>query len=346
MTTDRPDLSRVDPAIIAYIEALEAELAELRQSGGRPRSAAESDLEPAEPPTTLNVISISNSGLAKRTPRHFYTRQRRGGMGIFDLETTDDDPPARLLIADESDSLLMITNHGRVFKLAVRDIPESSIRGRGQLLTQGLPLDEGEDMALLLPHHQSGYLNLLTRKAELRRLRHHFFGESMAPGKLLYDARTLGAPVAACWTDGAGDVLVATRQGKAIRFSEDKIPLKGCQAIRLADGDVVIGIAGVSDASGVFLLTGDGKGTIRLMSGFTANKAPGAGGKVAIKSDDVTAIAPVTAADDIFIISQLSKIIRFQAEEVPAKEGVVQGVNCMALRSDSTVALTIGQPVA
>jgi DNA gyrase/topoisomerase IV subunit A len=76
------------------------------------------------------------------------------------------------------------------------------------------------------------------------------------------------------------------------------------------------------------------------MAGFAANKAPGSGGKIALKTDHLIGAVTVANSDDIFIISGLGKIIRFQAGEVPAKEGVVQGVNCMALRADETAALT------
>ena len=85
----------------------------------------------------------------------------------------------------------------------------------------------------------------------------------------------------------------------------------------------------------------DGKGTIRLMRGLRANKAPGAGGKAAIKADAVRGAVTVREGDDLFLISRLSKIIRFAADEVPAKEGVVQGVNCMSLRADEVVAVAV-----
>ncbi len=91
--------------------------------------------------------------------------------------------------------------------------------------------------------------------------------------------------------------------------------------------------------SGVFLLGADGQGTIRRMAGFSRNKAPGSGGKQAMKADRLVGACAVDEGDDIFIISQLGKIIRFRADEVPAKEGVVQGVACMALRNDEAAAL-------
>ena len=88
MNIERPDLDKLDPAVRTYIEALEAELERLRQGRRRPRRSAApvAPPEPGEPPTTINVITISAAGIAKRTPRHLYFCQGRGGMGVFDLK--------------------------------------------------------------------------------------------------------------------------------------------------------------------------------------------------------------------------------------------------------------------
>ena len=108
---ERPDLNGLGPAVRAYVEALEAELERLprgkRHPSKQPTDAV--SLEPAEPPTTLNVIAIRASGLAKRTPRHLYAHQRRGGMGVFDLNIPQEDPIASLTIADESQALALNT---------------------------------------------------------------------------------------------------------------------------------------------------------------------------------------------------------------------------------------------
>jgi DNA gyrase subunit A len=165
----------------------------------------------------------------------------------------------------------------------------------------------------------------------------------MNPGSLLYDVHKLGPPAAACWTTGQDDLFIATRQGRAIRFAEQHIPTQGCLGLRLSDDDAIAAATGVKADGGVFLLAADGKGTIRLMAGFSANKAPGAGGKTAMKTGHLVGATGVGETDDIFIISRLSKIIRFQAAEVPPTEGVVQGVNCMALRADEVVATITSQ---
>src|SRR5262245_57083648 len=147
MDVERPDLSDVDEAVVEYIEALEAELLRLQATVERPAGRlagvaqregrpVEVEAEPvfAEPPTTLNVITITKSGLAKRTPRHWYGRQRRAGMGVFGLDTNEDDPPAHLLVADEGGAVLLFTNLGRAFRLPVREITETAVAGRGQSL--------------------------------------------------------------------------------------------------------------------------------------------------------------------------------------------------------------------
>ncbi|MEZ4657445.1 MAG: DNA gyrase C-terminal beta-propeller domain-containing protein [Caldilineaceae bacterium] len=300
-------------------------------------------MEPSEPPTTINIISISQDGLAKRTPRHLYFRQRRGGMGVFDIETPDDDPPAFLAAADKSAGLVIITSQARAFRLAVRNLPETPVRGRGESVFEGFTLRPGEKLALAFADTGGSHLALISERGQVRRIAAHYFGQNLQPGTVLYDVKEGGPPAAACWTPGDGDLFLATQNGQAIRFSERQVPVRGCLGMRVERDDAIIGAAAVYEESGVFLVTDEGKGTIRLMGGFGANKAPGSGGKTAIKADRLVGVAAAAAGDDVFLISRLGKMIRFQADEVPAKEGVVQGVNCINLRADSCVAAVVSR---
>ena len=168
-------------------------------------------------------------------------------------------------------------------------------------------------------------------------MRHHIFGDSMRPGTSIYDFKAFGPLAGACWTPGDGDLFVATRQGRAIRFSEKQVAPQGSQGIRLDSHDQVVGIAAVYPSSSVFLLGSDGRGTIRLMEGFSPNKAPGAGGKVALNTDHLVSVLNVDEQQDLLIITKLCKIIRFRMVEIPPKDGVVQGVVCMSLRADEPV---------
>lgn len=163
----------------------------------------------------------------------------------------------------------------------------------------------------------------------------------MKPGTGLFDPVKFGRLVSACRTPGDGDLFIATQQGRAIRFSEKIIPPQGGPGIRIEAGDAVVSIAATDDEGAVFLTDASGKGTIRQMAGFAANKSAGGGGKYAMKTDELVSANSYKPGDEIFMISRLSKIIRFKSEEVPEKEGVVQGVNCMALRADEVVSVTL-----
>jgi len=341
MELERPDLSQADPAVRAYVEALEAELARLQ---ARDASEAEARAEAfSEPPTTLHVITWSASGVAKRTPRHLYTRQRRGGMGVFDLETPEEDPPAGLTVADEEQELLLFSSGGRAFRLPAHELTAAPVRGRGEPLARSVgPLAPGERVMFALPDAGGTYLALLSRDGYVRVISRPY----LRLGTPLYDVGTFGPPTSACWTTGKGELFVATRTGRAIRFPERGLPVNGGPGIRLTEGDVAVAVVPVGPEDGVFLLGADGLGAIRLMSGFGANKAPGGGGKIALKTGDLVGAVAVGEDDDLFVLSRLSKLIRFVAEEVPAKEGVVQGVRCITLRADAAVAVAASPVVA
>ena len=347
----RPDLSGLSSEIVSYIETLERELEDIRRNAlvserhARRESNGEELLqdltdtsEPPEPATTICVITVTASGIAKRTPRHLYNLQRRGGMGIFDLENPEQDPPAILAIADQNQNLLIITRKGRAYRLPVQSIPETPIRARGKSILAKFNLPEEELIAAMQPEQSQGYLALVSQSGMVRMLRHHVFGEYLKPGTPLYDYHIFGDLAGAAWTPGDGDLFIATQQGRAIRFAEKLVPPQGISGIRLGDQDKAVSITSVDQGSGVFLLGSDGRGIIRLMEGFAPNKAPGAGGKIALSTDQLICALKVDNSDHIFIISSLSKIIRFRADEIPPKDGVVQGVVCISLRADQPVA--------
>jgi DNA gyrase subunit A len=228
----------------------------------------------------------------------------------------------------------------------VNDLPEREIRARGENLLERVTLRPEEKLAFLVadPPVQGGsFLVLVTERGQVRRIGRQYLGASLQPGSMIYDVREGGAPAAYCWSNGNDELFIVTQTGQAIRFGERLVPVRGCLGLRVDPGDKVTGVSATSADGGVFLLSSDGKGTIRQLSGFGANKAPGAGGKVAMKADAVVGAVAVPASGspvDLFAISRLGKIIRFQAAEVPPKEGVVQGVNCMNLRADECAALT------
>ena len=336
------DLEGIAPEIREYIGFLEEEIVRLRKltqtlEGNLPSQEQDNDSTP-ELPTSVNVITFTANAVAKRTPRHFYSKQRRGGMGVFDLDAPSEDPPFLLSVADENQNLLLFTNLGRVFRLSVALIEPSEIRARGKSLTGKISIQPNERLTAIIPDQARGSIAFVTQKGYVRTFRHHIFGEYMRPGTSLLDSQKYGEVSSASWTPGNGDLFIATHQGKAIRFSEKLIPPQGIQGIRLEADDYPVAITYVDDESAVFLFDSQGNGTLRLMSGFSANKSAGGGGKIAMKTQVLVSAFNINQSSDIFLISNLSKIIRFGIDEVPGKEDPVQGVRCMDLRADFVVA--------
>jgi DNA gyrase subunit A len=339
---NRPDLQQASPEIKAYIEALESEIAKLRPQA-KPESESIFDAEQelireTEPETTVNLVTLTGSFYAKRTPRHLYARQRRGGMGVFDIVTPDDNPPLTLVLADEEQYLLLFTNFGRAFRIPMRQIPVGEIRCRGESISKKMELKPGEILSAALPDKAQGAVVLVSKTGMVRHLRHHIFGEYMRPGNTLLDPVKFGELAAACQTPGNRDILIATQKGRAIRFSEKLVPPQGGPGIRVQDDDKVVSVTSVNDESKLLLVDRQGNGTIRLMSAFLPNKSSGGSGKLAMKTDQLVTANEVADDADVFLLSKLSKVIRFSAGEIPPKEGVVQGVHCMSLRADAVVA--------
>jgi DNA gyrase subunit A len=337
VTMRRPDLSSASPEIVRYVEYLERkcglnEPSILREPSHEAEEVAE--LSYIEPVTSQCILTVSQSGIAKRTYRHLYTRQHRGGMGVFDLDVNPPDAPGLLASADESQTLLLFTNLARVFRFPMHQIDLLPVRAPGNMAFERLGFVVDEHLVAALPEQAHGYVTLVSQLGKVRSFRHHVFGEHMRPGNSLFNLAEFGPLAAACWTPGDGDLFIVSRKGVGIRFSEKSLSPQGTLGMRITEGDQVVGLTPVDDESAVFLLGSDGKGSLRLMSGFAANKSPGGSGKIAFRNNAVIGASAVSPSAEIFAITQSSKIVRFLAEEVASSEAPVQGVNCVALRLD------------
>ncbi len=340
-TVEKPDLTGVRAEVAAYIEYLEGEL----EKNSRPKSSRSSGAstvsEPTEPETTVQVITISQNGMIKRTPRHLYARQKRAGMGVFELDLPEDDRPAKIIVADEQSELIALTNFARVYKIPVSDIHSGAVRAKGAPLAdlyRRFGMHEKEHVVTYLAG-SGNQIAILTEKGYAITRNKNF----LKNGAILYDVNSIQPPMAACWSTGQDELFVGTKRGLAIRFSTKQVSSKGSSAIRIDAGDELLGIAAVEPDGGVLLVSDDGRGTIRLMEGFRPNKSPGGGGKVALKAENMVGMATADPADDIFIASGLSKMIRFNAGDIPAKTGAVQGVHLMSLRADEVSAVGIAK---
>lgn len=352
----RPDLTSVDPEIIAYIEYLEKKAGAHQARAAASTSASELPPErmnealPAEHETSYNIITAGDGpmgGFAKRTYRHLYTRQHRGGMGVFGIDVDLPDRPLLLAGSEEDQHLLFFTSHARVFRQPWGMIPSTPLFHKGTVVTERMAMEPDEYLVAVLPVQARGYIAMVSELGRVRALRHHLFGEHMRPGTVLFNYRDFGPLASVCWTPGDAELFIVSRQGIGIRFLEKALSpaAQGDQGIKLSGDDRVAAITPVYPESGVFIVGADGRGTIRQMSGFAPNKSPGGSGKIAFKSNHVIGATTVEVNDDLFILSRSGKVIRFPADEVPLTEGVVQGVNCMGLRADEAISVLKSGPI-
>lgn len=332
----RPDLTNTEPAVRRYIEFLEKKLglSPIQENAEEISAEKLAEILPSEPETTFGILTVSRQGFVKRTYRHLYSRQHRGGMGIFDLDINLSDSPAVLGLFDQPQTVILLTSKARAFRYSPQHLEPSPVRARGVSPFERFGFDQDEIIAAVLPEQARGYIALLGESGRVRCLRHHFFGEHMRPGTTLFNLSDFGLLTSACWTPGDAELLIVSSQGMGIRFSEKAISPQGDVGIRLSGDDRAVGVTSVNPDSEVFLLGVDGRGTIRQMSGFAANKSSGGAGKIAMKTPRLVGAAAVQPDDDIFVITRLGKIIRFQADEIPVTEGTVQGVNCISMRLD------------
>ena len=362
-------IEQATPILRRYILTLEQENARLRQelmdlqgiTTRRERAAlARESREPSASATVptprygddVMVITVTGQGLCKRTPINDYSAQRRGGVGVFDIQTSRDDQVAHVLIGRAAAALLVLSSRGRAFRVLVETLPLTDIRGRGASLPERLMFTDGETIGALLAldEEQDDRPNVLIATASgwLRSFHRNYVGPRLQPGTLLVEPARGGPPAAATLSSGGGDVLVALRSGVAYRFAEQLIRREGVRGIQVRPDDAVIGLAVIAEGGdeAIFLASGEGLGSRRGDDTFSANKSPGGQGKVIMKTDALAGVAAVTEQSEVFCVSGLGKIIRFAVAEVPPKAGNVQGVNIMDCRGDQLTAIAVTTPPA
>lgn len=310
---------------------------------GRDMPSRTQTLDTRQFPDTRMLITASADGWVKRTDLNSYFRQRRGGVGNYDLKTRDGDPVTYLATADAEDNLLILTQSGRAYTVAVAAIPLTERNARGESLMK-LANIPGDDRIVAIQGFseadQQKYVLLGSRSGFIKRMRGHYYGPALEQGKVVLDPRQTGGPASTlCLSTGTADVLMVSKGGMSTRFNISTAPLQAAPGIKLSAKDELVGIAAVHEESAVAVITKDGVGTRRLMEGFTPNKAPGAAGKIIMKSDEVIGIAAASDTAELVCLTGFGKIIRFSAEEIPAKTAPVQGVDVMDVRGDGITAV-------
>lgn len=284
------------------------------------------------------VFTLTHAGYIKRQAKDTYQVQRRGGRGISGLSHKDEDFVEELFIGSTHDYILFITDQGRMYRLKGYQIYEGSRTSKGTNIVNLLPLQAGENVIRMLcmpAKDASGYLTTVTKKGYIKRTPIEAFA-NIRKGGLLAVSLYEGDSLAWCRiTTGEDELLVATKNGMAIRFTESGARSlgrvsHGVRAVRLAEGDEVVGVSILRAGATVFTVTEGGKGRRSRIDDYRLQSRGGKGIRNYAKGA-VAGIKVLDEEDDIILISQEGIIIRMHAADINIQSRYGSGVRVMRL---------------
>ncbi len=321
---------------------------------GKVGEFSEEDLIPNEP----TVITLTQTGYIKRQSMNSFHTQHRGGKGIRGMITKEEDAISHIRSAMTHDNILFFTNKGKVYQLKAYEIAESSRMSKGTAIVNLLNVEQGEKVEsfVIVKKDEKGFVFLTTRKGTVKKTSLSEFESIRRNGMIAIKLENGDELVWSNISTGVDDVLIVTRQGKAIRFSETSVrPLgratTGVRGIKLAPGDEVISMDVINkDDNTAELLTimENGLGKKTFVSQFPRQERGGQGVKVA-KVTEKTGLVVVSQivpkdCEELIITSKKGQVVKLELASIPRLHRDTQGVILMRF-SDANDGIAAATPV-
>jgi DNA gyrase subunit A len=294
------------------------------------------------------VVTITRSGYIKRTHVESYRSQRRGGKGVTGMETKEEDIVDDLFVASTHSFLLFFTTKGKVHWLKVHEIPEGGRQAKGKAMANVLALAEGESVATCVPvrdFETGGWVIFATRQGKVKKTELSAFSHPRSGGIQAITLEDGDEVMAARRTDGQREVLLATKAGMIIRFSEDEVrPMgrsaAGVRGIDVDEGDAVICADVVQEGASILTVTERGYGKRTPLEEYRLQGRAGKG-IIDIKTEGrngtVVGMLQVRDDDDVLLVTTKGKMIRFHATDVKLQGRNTMGVRIVDLDADDKV---------
>ncbi len=295
------------------------------------------------------VITVSHTGYIKRQRADVYSAQNRGGKGIIGMTTKEDDFVEDVIVSNSHAYLMFFTNKGRVYAKKAYRIPEAGRTAKGTNLVNIIELTEGEYVTAIIPiteFTEGEYLTMVTKQGVIKRTLLKEFEYQRKGGKIAINLDEDDELIFVRHTTGEESLILATRDGLAVRFDENNVrsmgrAARGVRGITLADDDVVVGVCVVDDNKSLLTITENGMGKRSPFSDFRQMKHRGGHGvtchNISERTGKLASIITVSEDDDIMLITNEGTIIRTSVSGINIYSRTAAGVIVMRLDEGSTI---------
>lgn len=321
---------------------------------GGVKSFSVEDLVPDED----SVLVYTSGGYIKRTNPEEYKKQKRGGVGVVDLDTKEEDFITHFVTASMHSDVLFFTDKGKVYQLKMYDLPEGKRATKGKSIMNYLSLSSDEKVTSILPLSKENKkvkmsLMMITKDGTGKKVDAQSFHDVRRSGIIAIKIANGDALVSVMLVEKGDDVIIGTSKGQSIRFKENDIremgrAAGGVRAMKLSKGDFVVAsdVVGKNmDCPELLVMSANGYGKKTDLKEYKVQKRGGSGIKtmnVTTKTGNVITGAVVCGDDvEVVAISKKSQVIRIDAKEIPSLSRATQGVRVMKLREGDSIASLI-----
>jgi DNA gyrase subunit A len=294
------------------------------------------------------VITVSHQGYVKRLPVDTYRAQRRGGRGLRGMDTKEEDWVEHLFVASTHDYLMIFTRRGQCYWIKVWELPVGARNSRGKPIINLLNVDHDEEIAAVVPVREFAedkYLLFATRKGVVKKTTLSAYGNVRAVGLNAINIRDGDELIEVKITSGEDEIILATRRGMAIRFSEADArsmgrATEGVRGIDLSGDDIVVGMVVIREDSTLLVVSERGMGKRTVVDAYRLQRRGGKGVinlKTSERTGRVVAIKAVTEDEQLMLITRKGVVNRQRVDEISVIGRATQGVKLVNLDEGDTV---------